>query len=636
MRGRRGRCASGLFILGLLMLTGSVVFASSWSPSANGAATSIPAGLTKIDHIIFIIKENHSFDNYFGRFPGADGATSGKTATGQIVPLTEAPDQVYPDIGHDASDAIAAVNGGKMDNFDRAAGAVTLGVNHAYTQMYQRDIPDYWAYARHFTLEDHYFSTIMGPTFPNHLATIAAQSGGVIGNPQHSNNYWGCDAPAGTFVQTRSSTGVLGTTFPCLNFTTLADRLDAAHIGWRYYAPQAGQQGYIFSTFDAIRHIRYGPDWQRNVVPWTQFQSDVAHGRLAPVTWLVTDTAESEHPPASTCLGENTTVSEVNAVMRSPYWKDTAIFVTWDDYGGFYDHVPPPTVNPWGYGPRVPTIVISPYARRGYVDHHVYSFASLLHLVELRFGLSALTALDAQASPVLDSFDFAQPPAPPLMLQPHRCPIVPSMYITGSAAGGVTNRSSNVITLKDAPIITRIVTSTTTLQITTRTSAGSHTIMVTPSTRVLGRSGRFLDRLALRRGDILLQQGNVLQDESEDTVTVHGALAQLEPDRQLLVLHVLTTLPGSALLHISHPRHQTSVVLVLLTPATRIILPVGETLSDLDPGTAMTVSGTLNWRTHTLIRPSAVVARVTARKPSCSTLPVVGEECHGQGPGQQG
>ncbi len=112
-----------------------------------------------------------------------------------------------------------------------------------------------------------------------------------------------------------------------------------------HYAPQAGQQGYIFSTFDAIRHIRQGPQWPTNVLPWTQFKSDVAAGKLAPVTWLVTDMAESEHPPASTCLGENTTVAEVNAVMHSRFWKNTAIFVTWDHFGGFYDNVPPPKVN---------------------------------------------------------------------------------------------------------------------------------------------------------------------------------------------------------------------------------------------------------------------------------------------------
>ena len=192
----------------VLLLGGLGTLAYQSGPStvvATGrmqTTVTVPPGLSKINHFIFIIKENHSFDNYFGRFPGADGATTGRTSSGETVPLAEPPDQVYPDIAHGSEDAATAVDGNRMDAFDRLPGAVTLGVNHAYTAMYERDIPDYWAYARHFTLDDHFFSTILGPTFPNHLATIAGQNGGVISNPQHSQNHCGCDAPAGTFVQT--------------------------------------------------------------------------------------------------------------------------------------------------------------------------------------------------------------------------------------------------------------------------------------------------------------------------------------------------------------------------------------------------------------------------------------------------
>src|ERR1035437_4855761 len=297
MRRWTGWAALVSMVVGLALVAGSLVVVG-WAVSAPKAAAKA-SGLSKIDHIIFIIKENHSFDNYFGRFPGADGATTGRTSTGSTVRLVEAPDQVYPDIAHGAAAAAQATDHGRMDAFDRLPGALTLGVKHAYAEMYERDIPDYWAYARHFTLDDHFFSTVLGPTFPNHLVTIAAQNGGVISNPQHSQNRWGCDAPAGAFVQTRSASGQSGTAFPCFDFTTLADRLNAQHVDWRYYAPQAGQQGYIFSVFDAIRHIRNSAQWPTNVLPWAQFQTDVARGQLAPVTWLVTDTAESEHPPAS-------------------------------------------------------------------------------------------------------------------------------------------------------------------------------------------------------------------------------------------------------------------------------------------------------------------------------------------------
>jgi phospholipase C len=625
MHGRLDWAAVGCVILGLLVITGSLVFATGRIAPASQAAPSAAQGLAKIDHFIFIIKENHSFDNYFGRFPGADGATTGRLSSGATVPLAEAPDQVYPDLAHGPADATAAVDAGRMDRFDRLPGALTLGVNHAYTAMYERDIPDYWAYARRFTLDDHFFSTIMGPTFPNHLVTIAAQSGGVISNPQHSANHWGCDAPIGTFVQTRSATGQLGTTFPCFDFTTLADRLNAANIAWRYYAPQAGQQGYIFSVFDAIRHIRNGPQWPTNIVPWAQFQTDVAHGKLAPVTWLVTDTPQSEHPPASTCLGEDTTVAEVNAVMHSRFWKDTAIVVTWDDFGGFYDNVAPPKVNAWGLGPRVPTLIISPYARRGYVDHTTYNFASLLRLVEQRFGLPALTALDAKTTPLLDSFDFTAPPAAPLVLQPHACPIAPGVHITGAEQGGVGNASSNVITLRDAPVIAGITPHGADLLVTVRTAAtGARALTITPATRVLGRDGRFLDRLALRIGDILLRQGGVVQDESADAVTITGQVAQAETAQRLVVLHVPTTQPGSAALGSPQPRRRSDIVLVLLTQSTRITLPHGEGLSGLAPGQAVKATGTLNWRTHTLVRPTIFAVQATAPAPSCTTLPVSG------------
>ncbi len=625
MERRIGWAPVGCVIVGLLLIAGPLLRNAGWVAGAAPASRSVAPGLNKIDHFIFIVKENHSFDNYFGRYPGADGATSASLSNGATIPLAEASDQVYPDIAHGAGNAAEAVDGGKMDRFDQLPGAITLGVDHSYTEMYQQDIPDYWAYAQRFTLDDHFFSTVMGPTFPNHLATIGTQNDTVIGNPQHSNNYWGCDAPAGTYVQTRSATGKLGTTFPCFNFTTLADRLDAADIGWRYYAPQAGQQGYIFSVFDAIKQVREGPQWPTNVLPWTQFQSDVAHGKLAPVTWLVTDTAESEHPPASTCLGENTTVSEINAVMRSPMWKTTAIVVTWDDFGGFYDNVAPPKVNPWGLGPRVPALIISPYSRPGYVDHGTYSFSSLLRMVEDRYGLQPLTKLDAESTPPLGSFNFNAAPAAPLQLRPAPCPIIPPVDISGAAEGGAERSTSNVIVLHDAPVIAKVTPVGPNVNVTVKTSKGSQSYVITPSTRVLGRGGRFLDRLALRRGDILLRQGNMVQDESADSVTVRGKVAQEEDAQKLIILHVPTILPGSAALGIAHTRHQQSVVLVLLTSQTQVVLPSGERLIDIDPGQEIQVTGTLNWRTHTLLRPTKVIVEGKPPTPTCDTLPDAGE-----------
>ena len=132
--------------------------------------------------------------------------------------------------------------------------------------------------------------------------------------------------------------------------------------------------------------------------------------------------AASEHPPDSSCLGENWTVNQLNALMQGPQWYSTAVFITWDDFGGFYDHVPPPKVDNFGFGPRVPLLVISPYAKKGLISHTVYEFSSLLKFVETRYGLDPLTDRDTQANDLLDSFDFDQDPLPPVILQTRRCP----------------------------------------------------------------------------------------------------------------------------------------------------------------------------------------------------------------------
>ena len=597
----------------------------------------VPSGIGKIEHLVFIIKENHSFDNYFGRFPGADGATYGHLSSGALVPLAEAPDQVYPDIAHSADAAYRAYDGGRMNGFDRIAGANTLGVLHAYTQMREQDIPNYWAYAQHFTLDDHLFGSIMGPSFPNHLVTIAAQNGGVISNPTIPSGRWGCDSPAASYVLTLSAAGREGATYPCFDFATLADRLNAKHIAWRYYAPERGHAGYIWSTFDAIRHIRFGPQWATNVRPWHQFERDVAAGQLAAVTWLVTDTAESEHPPASTCLGENTTVAEINAVMRSRFWPRTVIVVTWDDFGGFYDHVAPPQVNRWGLGPRVPALVISPYARRGYVDHSPYDFTSVLALVERRFGLAPLTRRDAQASPLLHSFDFAAAPAAPLVLRPHICPIIPGGSISGAEQGGTAERGSNVITLREVPVIARLARQGRALTVTVRTATGQQTYRITPAMRVLGRGGRPLDPAALRVGDILLRQGDMVQDESADAVTLIGQVAQVEPTRHLLLLHVGTTSSAAVTTATRHTpaRRREGIVTALLTAGTHVRVAGGRTLDEVELGQEVVATGTLNWRTQTLVQLGYLLVSTAQRHPVCHTLPVSGRECPDQ-PGRSG
>ena len=377
-------------------------------------------GLNKIQHIVFIIKENRTFDNYFGTFPGANGATSGTISTGQVIPLGHAPDKLPRDIDHSYNAAITAIDGGRMDRFDLITGGNQNGDYLSYTQYTEADMPNYFAYARHFALGDNMFSSLTGPSFPNHLYTVGAQSGGAINNPS-SSGIWGCDADDTSTVQVMDNHGNITRQFPCFNFRTLADNLEVAGLTWKYYAPQKGESGYIWSALDAIQHIRLTPLWEERVVPTSQFASDALNSRLPAVSWLVVGSGMSEHPPASVCAGEDWTVQQLNAVMQSPDWNSTAVFLTWDDFGGFYDHVPPPKVDNFGFGPRVPFLIISPYSKPGYISHTQYEFSSVLKFIEIRFGLPPLSDRDTLANDILDSFDFNQLPLSPLILQTRPC-----------------------------------------------------------------------------------------------------------------------------------------------------------------------------------------------------------------------
>ena len=423
-------------------------------PSGSGRH----ADISNIQHVIYIIKENRSFDNYFGRFPGADGATTGTISTGQVIPLRHAPDQVV-DIGHDWTSALAAADGGKMDRFDLIADGNDNGQYFAYSQLDSTDIPNYWAYAKNFVLADHAFSSLHGASFPNHLYTIAAQSGGAFKVPrgpgsQLKINGWGCDSPPGSTVGVLDGMGDFLEMFPCFDFQTLADNLNSAGISWKYYAPPPGAQGYQFSAFDAINHIRNTALWGEHVVPDTQFAVDAANGTLPAVSWVVTGPM-SEHPPNSTCLGENWTVQQLNALMNGPDWNASAVFLTWDDFGGFYDHVPPPQTDQYGLGPRVPFLIISPYARAAHISHTQYDFSSVLKFIEERFGLPPLAQADANANDMTDSFDFTQTPLPPLIRSQRACPInaASNIYFDGQAVGTASPSFVLVLTnIRTSPI----------------------------------------------------------------------------------------------------------------------------------------------------------------------------------------
>ncbi|HET6176396.1 MAG TPA: alkaline phosphatase family protein [Candidatus Sulfotelmatobacter sp.] len=362
-----------------------------------------------IEHTVFILKENHTFDNYFGTFPGADGVTSGVTSNGQTVPFTLMPDVYDAGVCNSWDCAIQAMDGGKMDRFD----LISSGLS-AYTQVTQQQIPNYWAYAQHFVLADQYFTSVHGPSLPNYLFTIAAQSGGVIDNESGTGGV-ACDgSPSGT-VTVIDASGDRSAQSPCFDFMTLPDLLEKAGVSWKYYEDGDG-------LLAMIGHIRNSPMWTQNRGTTAQFLQDAQTGQLPAVSWLVEAYEESEHPPNSICAGENDTTEFLNAMMQGPAWSSTAVFITYDDFGGFYDHVPPPQVDQDGLGPRVPLIIISPFARRGYISHTVYEHSSILKFIETRYHLQNLTARDAAASDMLDSFDFNQTPQSPLILPTQQCP----------------------------------------------------------------------------------------------------------------------------------------------------------------------------------------------------------------------
>ncbi len=390
-------------------------------------AISSSAQTMPIQHVIIIIKENRSFDHMFGTFPGANGATTGMAGSKKIA-LGHAK-LVQGELPHGWSDSVEGIDRGKMDGFYRYAPHYA-----AYVQFHRKDIPNYWLYAQNFVLADNFFSSMYGGSFPNHLYFAAADSDDISDNPSgdtHKPARWGCDSTPGTTAPTRDpSTGRYGHIFPCVDIPTLPDELNAAGRTWRYYSATSTQYGYIWSVLDAINHIRNGDQWDTNVLPVNNFADDV-QTQLADVTWITPPGDDSDHPgpKLNLCVGEGWSVQIINAIMNSPFWNSTAIFLVWDDFGGSYDHVPPPTVDYFGVGLRVPLLVISPYAKAGTVQHGLTEVTSLLRFSEKVFDLPPITQRDKKTNNLMDMFNFNQQPLAPLILTPRKCPKVQELRV---------------------------------------------------------------------------------------------------------------------------------------------------------------------------------------------------------------
>jgi phospholipase C len=374
-------------------------------------ATSATASAT-ISHIVVIVQENRTPDNLFNGFPGADTVQSGQEHDGSTVALHQVDLATTPDISHSHENWWKEWNNGAMNGFDLGS-PKGAGPEYPYAYVPRNEVEPYWDLALAYTFGDRMFQSNSGPSYPAHQYLIAGQSQLADNNP--SKSPWGCDSPAGTTVQLLGPNGTsLPGPFPCFDYQTFGDDMDSHGITWRYYAPAIGAAGDIWSAYDAISHIRYGGDWTNNVIsPETQVLQDVANGTLANVTWVVPASANSDHAGGlKTTGGPDWVASIVNAIGQSPFWNTTVIFVTWDDWGGWYDHVAPPQLDSMGLGFRVPLIVISPYARRGYVSHVQHEFGSFLKFSEEVFHLPSLGLVDVRADDFADCFDFTQSPQP--------------------------------------------------------------------------------------------------------------------------------------------------------------------------------------------------------------------------------
>jgi phospholipase C len=412
---------------------------AGYTPTQTTPASPVP--LSSIRHVIVLVQENRSFVNLFMGYPGADAPSEGACKPnpalklcldGKPVKLKEITLETTKmlggkDIGHDHAVFETEFDGGKMDGFNDiplgTAGNLGPAKLYPYAYVEKNETKPYWNLANSFTLGDRMFSTETSDSFVAHQQIIAGTTRlnaqeSLVDTP--SAMPWGCDAPAGTTVPVIRVDGSIDNqshVSPCLTqYKTMANVLDAANVSWKFYVEAFTGNNYDFSgevwnSFDPIKSVRYGPDWKKNVSePNTNIFKDIKNRRLPAVSWVIPKLADSDHPASGSNTGPSWVTSVVNAVGKSAYWKNTAIVVVWDDWGGWYDNVPPPQPDYTSLGMRVPLLVISPWSRHGYVSHTEYNFGSILKFVEQNFGTGSLGATDVSANSLGDVFDFTQTP----------------------------------------------------------------------------------------------------------------------------------------------------------------------------------------------------------------------------------
>ena len=402
-------------------------------PRAPGLEPQTAPVRSPIKHVVLLVQENRTFNDFFATYPGADGTTTGKVAKdpacgirrSQTISLRKSKLVIPRDLNHSYQGYSAALDGGKLDGFDKVVsqktGAPECKFPYQYTDPSQ--IRPYWDMAEQYTLAEHMFTTQGSSSFVAHQDLIR---GGTQIDPTHSlvndptGSPWGCDAPPGTTTSLITKDDVLEENkgpAPCTkafpgSYPTLRDLLDAKNVSWKYYVlPLNKNFGGLMTAFDVIAPVRYGPEWKSNIVtPQTRIFRDIAKHELAAVSWVIPDEPDSDHPADPVDDGPSWVASIVNAIGQSRYWDSTAIVVVWDDWGGLYDNLPPKRVGFGGLGFRVPALIVSPYARPGHISKTAYQFGSILRFIEDNWNLGRLGTSDTRAKSIIDSFDYSQRP----------------------------------------------------------------------------------------------------------------------------------------------------------------------------------------------------------------------------------
>ncbi len=425
-----------------LMLAGVAVAAcggggSNTVPATQqGSSRHASSSSSPIQHVVIIVQENRTFNDFFATYPGGDGTTLGKIAANPncsppikagTIPLAEVPLNIPKDLVHSYHGYLTARDGRKMDGFD----LVTNNSNipectfpYQYTEPSQ--IVPYWDMAKQYALAEHMFTTHGSDSFDAHQdlirgGTEVEHNKAMIDFPTCGDCWWGCNAGPGTTthlvdkdnVELPKAPGPL----PCtkdfkLPYHTLRDLMDKKGVTWTYYQPAFSKlYGKLLSAFDVIWPVRNGPEWKTNIVtPQTAIFNDISKGKLANVSWVIPDEDESDHPGTLSDTGPSWVASVVNAIGQSDYWQNTAIVIVWDDWGGLYDNVRPKMIDYGGLGLRVPAIIVSPYARAGYISKTNYEFGSILRYIEENWNLGYLGTTDTRAKSIIDCFNYSQPP----------------------------------------------------------------------------------------------------------------------------------------------------------------------------------------------------------------------------------